>query len=257
MNCDITSEHHACLTSHIIVSHEVLLPLPAQLTHDEAPAGWISVQRALLCLCLCLSVSLCLYLCLYLCICVFVTMSDSQVNSTNIQQLSVCLHFRLNNTMCHCHLMLNDWVQSFLVAYTHTHTHTHTQQGLCVAIVTHVPRTSLKSKIFLMSSTCFFQDPSLDSPFSFAISHQGLEWEAEEGEEEEEEEEEEETLLEDQHHRHRRLTHKEKRKRKSSALLFLARGFLAARQRRLSRFLSPMRGGMSYPREVIWLICLT
>lgn len=43
----------------------------------------------------------------------------------------------------------------------------------CVYRVTHVPRTSLKSKIFLMSSTCFFQDPSLDSPFSFAISRRG------------------------------------------------------------------------------------
>lgn len=40
-------------------------------------------------------------------------------------------------------------------------------------LVTHVPRTSLKSNIFLISSTCFFQDPSLDSPFSFAISHRG------------------------------------------------------------------------------------
>lgn len=39
--------------------------------------------------------------------------------------------------------------------------------------VTHVPRTSLKSNIVLMSSTCFFHDPSPDSPFSFAISHWG------------------------------------------------------------------------------------
>lgn len=39
---------------------------------------------------------------------------------------------------------------------------------------THVPRTSLKSNIFLMSSTCFFHEPSTDSPFSFAISHRGL-----------------------------------------------------------------------------------
>lgn len=40
-------------------------------------------------------------------------------------------------------------------------------------LATYVPSTSLKSKIFLMSSTCFFQDPSPDSPFSFAISHRG------------------------------------------------------------------------------------
>lgn len=40
-------------------------------------------------------------------------------------------------------------------------------------LATYVPSTSLKSNIFLMSSTCFFQDPSPDSPFSFAISHRG------------------------------------------------------------------------------------
>lgn len=50
--------------------------------------------------------------------------------------------------------------------------------SLCLArllryLDTHVPRTSLKSKMFLISSTCFFQDPSLHSPFSFAMSHRG------------------------------------------------------------------------------------
>lgn len=78
-------------------------------------------------------------------------------------------------------------------------------------LVTHVPRTSLKSNIFLISSTCFFQDPSLDSPFSFAISHQG--W----GEKK---------------RRCWRITtlvslRHTKKKKKSSALLYFAKGFLA------------------------------
>ena len=40
-----------------------------------------------------------------------------------------------------------------------------------VVNATHVPRTSLKSNMFLMSSTCFFHDPSPPgSPFSLAMS---------------------------------------------------------------------------------------
>lgn len=46
-------------------------------------------------------------------------------------------------------------------------------QKFPVLLRTHVPRTSLKSKIFLMSSTCFFHEPSLHSPLSFAISPRG------------------------------------------------------------------------------------
>lgn len=121
---------------------------------------------------------------------------------------------------------LHNWTQSFF----------RRPQG-CVIFVTHVPRTSLKSNIFLISSTCFFQDPSLDSPFSFAISHRG--W----GEEKKSERERE-TLPEDHQPSHpaqkeEKKGRKKKDRKKSNALLYFAKGFLAFCQHSLSCLLSP------------------
>lgn len=117
-------------------------------------------------------------------------------------------------------------------------------------LVTHVPRTSLKSNMFLISSTCFFQDPSLDSPFSFAISQRGGG-----------------RNIRDAAGGSPRSSHpapkktkqkKKRREKKSSALLYFASGFQAVCQCRQCCFLSPCmqpgkpnEGRYVLPREVI------